>query len=155
MTARNGWIRETVVQYRGDAIRTRKIGGARNVVDMLAEIGTCTPHDLVESFVVLSLDARNRVIGWQLVSRGGTSACAVAVADTFRPAIVAGATGVVFAHNHPSGDPTPSAEDIALTERFAKAGDLLGIRVLDHVINASEGHFSFLDAGLLRPQARV
>jgi DNA repair protein RadC len=56
---------------------------------------------------------------------------------------------VIFVHNHPSGEPTPSAEDLALTERLCRAGELLGVRVLDHVILGHEGYFSFLDAGLL------
>ena len=69
--------------------------------------------------------------------------------DVFRNLVREAAAGVVFAHNHPSGEPTPSAEDIALTERLRRAGDLLGLRVLDHVILGHEGYFSFLDAGLL------
>ena len=65
----------------------------------------------------------------------------------FRNLLRETASGVIFVHNHPSGEPTPSPEDVALTARLRQAGDLLGIRVLDHIIIASEGYFSFLDAG--------
>jgi len=84
---------------------------------------------------------------------GGVTASPVAPADVFRALVREAAAGVIFVHNHPSGEPTPSPEDVALTERLCRAGELLGVRVLDHVILAHEGYFSFLDAGLLASRA--
>lgn len=105
----------------------------------------------VEHFVAIALDAKNRPIGEVEVARGGLSACPVSPADVFRALLREAAAGVVFVHNHPSGEPSPSADDVALTERLRRAGELLGVRVLDHVIIGREGYFSFLDAGLLGP----
>jgi DNA repair protein RadC len=104
----------------------------------------------VESFVALPTDAKNRVIAELTIARGGLSACPVAPSDVFRAILREAAAAVVFAHNHPSGDASPSADDIALTDRLVRAGTLLGVRVLDHVIIGREGYFSFVDAGLLR-----
>lgn len=105
-----------------------------------------------ERFVAIALDAKNRPVGELCIAVGGLSACPVAPADVFRALLQEAAAGVVFVHNHPSGEPTPSPEDVALTERLCAAGELLGIRVLDHVIVGHDGYFSFLDAGLLGPK---
>lgn len=102
-----------------------------------------------EHFIALPLDAKNRAIGEIRIAVGGLTACPVAPSDVFRALVREAAHGVIFVHNHPSGEPTPSAEDVALTERLCRAGELLGVRVLDHVILGHEGYFSFLDAGLL------
>lgn len=105
------------------------------------------PH---EELWAVALDARQRVMARVQLARGGVSACPVGVADVFRPLVRAGASAVVIVHNHPSGVPDPSPEDLAFTERVAQAGELLGIFLLDHVIVAAEGYFSCLDAGLYR-----
>jgi DNA repair protein RadC len=104
----------------------------------------------VERFVALPMDAKNRVIAELTIARGGLSMCPVAPADVFRAILREAAVSVIFAHNHPSGDASPSTDDIVLTDRLARAGALLGVRVLDHVIVGREGYFSFVDAGLLR-----
>lgn len=107
----------------------------------------------VEHFVAVPLDARNRAMGEIELARGGLSACPVIPADAFRPLIRCAASAVIFVHNHPSGSPMPSREDIELTTRLRETGDLLGVRVLDHIIIAHEGYFSFLDEGLMRVDA--
>lgn len=106
-------------------------------------------HAEVEHFLALALDARQRVIAVLTLGRGTLAACPVSPADAFRAVLREAAAAVVFVHNHPSGDPQPSPEDVALTDRLVAGGALLGVRVLDHVIVARGGHFSFLDAGLL------
>lgn len=103
----------------------------------------------VERFIAIALDAKNRPLGELEIARGGLSACPVSPADVFRTLLREAAAGVIFVHNHPSGDPNPSPDDVALTERLQKAGALLGVQVLDHVIIGREGYFSFLDAGML------
>lgn len=101
----------------------------------------------VEHFLAIPLDAKNRPMGEIRIAIGGLSACPVHPSDVFRPLLQRSASGVVFVHNHPSGNPEPSPEDRALTVRLVRAGALLGVRVLDHVIIGHEGYFSFLDAG--------
>jgi DNA repair protein RadC len=100
-----------------------------------------------ESFHVLLLDGRHRLIGEAEVSVGTLTASLVHPREVFREAICAAAAAVVLVHNHPSGDPSPSGEDRRVTERLVSAGGLLGIPVVDHLIIAEGGHFSFREAG--------
>jgi DNA repair protein RadC len=102
-----------------------------------------------EHFFALALDVRQRPLAEILVAIGSLSACAITPGDVFRLVLREPAAAVIFVHNHPSGEPSPSVEDIGLTERLYKAGALLGVKVLDHVVLGRDGHFSFLDAGLL------
>jgi DNA repair protein RadC len=101
-----------------------------------------------ESFYLLLLDARHRVTGLRVVSVGGLDSAPVHPREVFGPAVREGAAAVVVAHNHPSGDPVPSAEDRRVTERLREAGELLGIALLDHVVVGDESFFSFADGGL-------
>ena len=96
-----------------------------------------------ELFVVLLLDGRLRKLAEVEVCRGGRNAVSVLPRDVFEPALREGASAVILVHNHPSGDPTPSPEDVALTERLIAAGELLGIAVRDHVV-VGDGRFASL-----------
>ncbi len=103
-----------------------------------------------EHFLAILLDARRNVKGVSVVSIGTLSASLVHPREVFRAAIVAGAAAVVAVHNHPSGDPTPSAEDRDVTRRLQRAGELLGIPLADHVvIGAGTTYYSFREGGLL------
>lgn len=104
----------------------------------------------IESIWALHLDARNRVRHVHHVGLGGSEVCPIEPAAILRPLIVNGAPAMLMVHNHPSGVPSPSEDDIALTNRVRAACELVGVRLLDHVIVGAEGYFSFLDAGLLR-----
>lgn len=108
------------------------------------------PHDGREHFRAAFLDTRHRLIGpAYLVSIGCLTASLVHPRELFRPAIAAGAAGVVLSHNHPSGDPEPSAEDIALTRRLVAAGTVLGIEVLDHIVTGEGRYVSLKERGVL------
>ncbi len=87
-----------------------------------------------ESFHVLSLNARNVLINRHLITLGLVDSAPVAPRECFRPAISDSASAVVLVHAHPSGDPTPSAEDLRVTRQLVEAGNVLGIKVMDHVI---------------------
>ena len=89
-----------------------------------------------EVFIVLHLDTRNRVVAHEMTSIGSQNASLVHPREVFKAAILKGATSIILAHNHPSGDPAPSKEDIDLTHRLVEAGGLMGIQVLDHVVVA-------------------
>lgn len=106
-----------------------------------------------EEFLALFLDAKNRIISVHSVAVGSLSLCIVHPREVFKAAILANASGVILAHNHPSGDPTPSKEDRELTDRLCKAGEILGIRVLDHVVIGDQANtpsfISFADHGWL------
>lgn len=100
-----------------------------------------------ERFVALLLDSKHRLLGEVVVSEGTLTASLVHPREAFAPAIRESAAALVFVHNHPSGDPTPSAEDIELTRRLVAVGELVGIRVLDHVVIGDGRYHSFADAG--------
>jgi DNA repair protein RadC len=102
-----------------------------------------------EAFFVIMLDQRHAVLGIEMVSMGSLTASLVHPREVYRPAILAQAAAVAFVHNHPSGDTTPSTEDKRLTDRLKQAGEILGIRVIDHVIVGANGHHSFADCGQL------
>jgi DNA repair protein RadC len=103
-----------------------------------------------EVFVVAMLTIRHRVLGLNTVSVGCLTSSLVHPREVFKPAILAGAAALLLAHNHPSGDPEPSGEDVALTRRLASAGTLLGIDVLDHVVLGEAVSFvSLRESGVL------
>lgn len=102
-----------------------------------------------EVFWVVILDARHRPIREVRVAMGGLSSCGVEAREVFRPAIRAGGAKVVLLHNHPSGDPRPSRDDITISRRLVQAGRILGLEILDHLVIASEGYASLRDLKLL------
>ena len=100
-----------------------------------------------EHFVVLMLDGRNRVMAESQISQGTLTASLVHPREVFRPAVSAAAAAIVLVHNHPSGDPSPSTEDRRVTQRLVEAGEIVGIRVVDHVVVAEGGFHSFQENG--------
>ena len=101
-----------------------------------------------EELRVILLDTRNRVMGIEKIYRGSLSSSQVRVGELFRPAVRRNAASIIVLHNHPSGDPTPSPDDVALTREITKAGKLLDIEVLDHLIIAGGRHISLKERGL-------
>lgn len=102
-----------------------------------------------EHFRVVMLDVKNRVLGVEEVSIGSLNTSLVHPREVFRPAVVKSCAGIILIHNHPSGDPTPSSEDLEVTRRLCEAGKLMGIEVLDHVVIGDGKFFSFREKGLL------
>lgn len=102
-----------------------------------------------EHFLVLSLDTRNHLINTQTISIGSLDSSIVHPREVFKEAISSTAASVIFAHNHPSGDPTPSEDDIKLTKRLVEAGEILGIEVLDHIIICDKEYISMKSRNLL------
>ncbi len=135
--------------------------GRRQQKPKLSGASLCSSTDVVdyyrprlkdlkkEVFKCVLLDTKNRVIREDEVSVGSLSASIVHPRETFKTAIRESAAALIFIHNHPSGDTRPSQEDILLTKRLVQAGDVLGIRVLDHIIIGDVLHFSFRDNGLM------
>ncbi|RPJ52565.1 MAG: DNA repair protein RadC [Acidobacteria bacterium] len=102
-----------------------------------------------ECFWDVLLDGKNRILKVVRISEGCLTASLVHPREVFRPAIQEAAAAVLFVHNHPSGDPSPSQEDIQITRRLVETGRIIGIRPLDHVIIGGLRYFSFADQGLL------
>ncbi|MBI4241481.1 MAG: JAB domain-containing protein [Candidatus Rokubacteria bacterium] len=102
-----------------------------------------------EHLYAVHIDAGNRVIGLELLGMGGLTHAPCPIADLFRAALLSGAAGILLVHQHPSGRAHPSLADIQLTDQVARAGKLLGVGLLDHVIIGARGHYSFSDRGTL------
>lgn len=100
-----------------------------------------------EALVVLVLNTRKRIVGHNLVSLGSLDTCTLTPREVFRPVIVAAGASVILVHNHPSGDPTPSEADVKVTRDLIRAGQLLKIELLDHVIIGQSEHQSLKSLG--------
>lgn len=101
-----------------------------------------------EHFVVLFLNTKNRVKKRETIFIGGLDATIIRPREIFRAAIRNSSAGIICVHNHPSGDPTPSQEDIAFTQRLVDAGKLIGIKVIDHVVIGAYGYCSIAERGI-------
>ena len=123
-----------------DRVRTPK-----DVYDRMRLVLRDLPH---EEFHVLLLNTQQEVLRDLMVTRGTLDASLVHPREVFRPAIAEGASSLILVHNHPSGDPTPSKEDLGVTEGLRTAGDVLGIEVLDHVVIGEGKYLSFVESGM-------
>ncbi len=123
-----------------------RIRTAKDVVDLLMVVFKELED---EHFKCVLLSTKNDVINTVDVSRGGLDATTAVPRDVFREAVRQSASGVILCHNHPSGDPEPSRNDIALTERLVEAGKVMGIRVLDHVVFGDGRYVSLQERNLM------
>jgi DNA repair protein RadC len=165
----------------GDLLRVEGVGRARTAQVLAAvELGRRSltragemrprlrsPRDLavhllpeygaraVEQFGIVMLDTRHRVIRTRVIAVGSLDTTVVHPREVFREATAAAAASIVLFHNHPSGDPTPSPDDVALTMRMISAGDIMGIDVIDHLILADQRYFSLLESGRIQLRRRT
>ncbi len=122
----------------------------RSPRDVVALMQAFAAREVAESFWILALDSQHRLIGGPItITRGILNSSLVHPREVFRAAIVAGAAALILCHNHPSGDPTPSADDRAVTDQLVAAGRLLDIPVHDHIIVGGMRYVSFAEAGLI------
>ncbi|MCA8966200.1 MAG: DNA repair protein RadC [Planctomycetes bacterium] len=160
-------VRQVAKEPKVGAVRAAAIGAAFGLARRLAESalrpGAVVRHsadvarivrDSVrgsrrESFFAVLLDTRHRVQGLHVVSTGGLDGAPVHPREVFGPALRDGAAAIVVAHNHPSGDATPSPEDRGVTGRLREVGELVGIELLDHLVVGAERYFSFAEERFL------
>jgi DNA repair protein RadC len=136
-------LREARVVYSGKRVEGSAIvKSADDVHRMCRDL----ENETQEHFVVLLLDRRHKVLARQTIAIGSVGEVVIQPRETFRAAIMSGASAIIMVHNHPSGNPEPSIDDLSLTARFGNAGDLLGIPVLDHVVIGDNCFFSIKDA---------
>jgi len=117
--------------------------------DIVPLLGPRLSRSLHEQVWLVALDSRNRLIARRRVAEGGLHGCAVQPSDVLRVALCLGASCFILVHNHPGGDPTPSRQDVHLTERLCEAASRIGVPMLDHVIVAADEHRSLLDLGII------
>ncbi len=129
-----------------EGLKKEKISGSADAFEILQPRMSDLPH---EEFVVLMLNRANEVIGKYDLSKGGIAGTVVDPKLVFKAALEHLACGIILCHNHPSGNPKPSPEDLKLTKKLKDAGTLMEIDVLDHIIVAGDQYFSFADEGLL------
>ena len=136
---------EVVYRIRNCSAPTRQLTDSKAVHALLRGLGA---HErATESLWAVLVDARKQLVAVHECARGSIGGVPVAIADVFRAAIIVGACGIVIAHNHPSGEPDPSPEDLVFTRLVRRAGGLLGVSVLDHVIVGRTRYISLLDTG--------
>ena len=97
-----------------------------------------------EKMAAIYVDTRNRPLGWAILFTGGINRLSVEPRPVLQTALLLNAAGFFLAHNHPSGDPSPSAEDLSFTRRMANAGEVVGVRLIDHLIIGGEGRWTSL-----------
>jgi DNA repair protein RadC len=129
-----------------DALELVKIASSSTVFELLQPIIGELPH---EEFWILYLNNANKIIEKVQISKGGITGTLVDVRITLRKALELGATSLILAHNHPSGNLNPSEADKQLTNKLKIAGESLDIKVLDHIIVTEKSYFSFADEGLM------
>lgn len=139
------WIRESKTMYVGKAQRAIQINSPGDAAAFMSYL-----KDFVEEhFIVLCLNNKNAVLTWREVSVGTISEFLVHPREVFRAAVEHSAAAVIVGHNHPSGDPKPSMEDIDTTKRLVEAGTILGIKLLDHIIIAHDEYVSMKEQGYI------
>jgi DNA repair protein RadC len=149
----SGLLADLVSQYEVGR-RLSPVGDrvVRKPADVVEHLGSEMADLAQEQLRVVLVDTKNRVLATSLVYQGGLNSIVVRLADCFREAVRANAAAIILVHNHPSGEADPSEEDILVTEDASRAGDLLGIDVLDHVVIGNHEKFvSLRERGLYTP----
>jgi DNA repair protein RadC len=139
-------LRVALVREGRMAVETKQIAAPRDAAAIFRQFLGDLDR---EAFVIMGLSVKNHVLGVHVVSIGSLDSTIVHPREVFTPALLMKAASIIVAHNHPSGDPTPSAEDRRVTERLIEAGKILGIEVIDHVIVSGDSYRSLRESGLL------
>jgi len=126
-----------------------KTGTRYNTPSQVYETFRFLMKETKEMFMTLHLDGKNRIVCMDLVSIGSLNQSIVHPREVFKTACISNAAAIICVHQHPTGDPTPSSEDISITRRLKEAGEIMGIKVLDHIIVGDGEYMSFVERGLL------
>ncbi len=146
------FIRSIEARYRNEVVRddapewvSKRFTQPQQVFEMFRDLR----HKTKEHFIALHLDGKNRIVCFDPVSIGSLNQAIVTPRELFKTACVSNAAALILIHNHPTGDPSPSQEDLTITRRLKESGEILGIKVLDHIIIGDNAFLSFVDQGLL------
>lgn len=141
-------VYETLI-VKEDIANYLKTGQRFTAPSQIYETFSFLMHETKEMFITAHLDGKNRIICMDLVSIGSLNQSIVHPREVFKTACLSNAAAVILIHQHPTGDPTPSSEDISITRRLKEAGEIMGIKVLDHIIVGDGEYLSFVERGLL------
>ena len=142
-------IAEIKISYSTGIKAKARITGSDSAYRLLLSCWDKSIIEFQEEFKILLLNRANKVLGIYPVSKGGVSGTLVDPKLIFSVALKCNASALILAHNHPSGNLTPSENDKGLTKKLISAGNFLDIKVLDHLIMTTEGYFSFADEGIM------
>lgn len=145
-TENENLIREVIVKYRGPK---RKSPCFRKSDEVVAFIRKTLIDNSREQFIVLFLDTGHKVVSYSVAAIGGRDSCPVDLGGIFQKALIVGASAIIVAHNHPTGELAPSEADNSVTRELDEAGKVLKVKVLDHIIITSDEYLSFNEVGLL------
>jgi DNA repair protein RadC len=144
LAIRTVFEREVIRENAPSYLKFKRFTSPHQIYETFSELR----RETKEHFISLHLDGKNRIICFDRVSVGSLNQSIIHPREVFKAAIHSSAAAILLMHNHPSDDPSPSREDIEITRRLKEAGELLSIRVLDHII-IGEGYFSFAEQGML------
>ncbi len=126
----------------------REIGSPEDVYRAVVTI-TNVQEEAQEVFGILILNTKNKIVAVHEISRGILNSSLIHPREVFKPAVLHNASSIICFHNHPSGDPNPSKDDVDVTRRLVEAGEIMGIDILDHVIVGDDRYTSFRERGIL------
>lgn len=138
-------FRVQLVREGSTKTRNKELSSPSAAADIMQDYIGDTDREI---FVVAMLDTKNKVIGINTVSIGSLNSSTVHPREVLKPAILSNSAGIIISHNHPSGDPTPSREDLDITKRLVDACELIGVQLLDHIVIGDE-YLSFKEKGLI------
>lgn len=150
-------LHEPVITYRTRTRPRVELSSSDACADRFRELfAQLNSNPTAEAAIIITVNCRSMEVGYQLLTMGCTTQTIVSPADTLRTALLLGGTGFILAHNHPSGDPSPSAQDVRVTRSIREGAAAVDLHFLDHLIlgdpsndPAGVGHYSFRSAGLL------
>ena len=146
---KNNIVSEVELTYKNNVPynQRQKISNSQGAYEILTNLFPENTMDYRETFIVLYLNRANQVLGYSVISQGGTSKTTVDIKMVIQTALLANASCIMLAHNHPSGNLHPSSDDNRITNRIIEAARLFDITVLDHIIITNESYYSFTDNG--------
>ncbi len=140
---------EITLKYKVHHHQKVKIKTSSDAYKLFLDIYNLDTIAYLETAIALFLNRVNNTIGWMRISEGGISCTVIDAKVLFSTALQCGASSIIISHNHPSGETIPSEQDIRLTNELVKIGNLLDLKLLDHLIITEHKHFSFADGGML------
>lgn len=142
-------VPELSLKYKSGETKKVKISSSADINEYLNLLFNSDTIEYSEEFIAVFLNRANNTIGWSRISTGGVAGTVVDPKVVFSQALLCGASSIILAHNHPSGNLKPSQADIKLTKKLKQGGEYLDIQVLDHLIVTISGYYSFADQGMI------